>query len=334
MGQKVIFLSYRRDDSPGYVKSLEKELEEYFGPGSVFRDVKDIAGGSKWKKVIEDNLRNSVVLLLIIGPRWDSIWRERIDDETNYIEYELNFAHDLNIPVIPVTLSGAQISDTTDLKSVTWLRENQVYDMSDKQGRWENDFKGLLELLENIRDIDKVRSRARPAASMSASVPASKGAKKFGKLKTAMAVVGVVFLALFVIGLFVPEEEPAAVSAPQTLMAPVTKPEPDAASDSVPQVPVKSTAGTAHYPDLTGTWRSQNYGTVYQVAQMSDGHINITGYANGEARFLENVPNKIAVELYGLGEGEFSVSNSSDRIAGSMHYYDGSVEYDTLVKIR
>ena len=418
MEQKVIFLSYRRDDSPGYVKSLEKELEEHYGPGSVFRDVKDIAGGSKWKKVIEHNLRNAAVLLLIIGPRWDSIWRERIDDEVNYVEYELNFAHKLNVPVIPVTLSGSFISDSTDLKSVSWLRENQSYDMSDTQGRWENDFKGLLSLLEKIKDIDKVRSRAHTESVESIPKPEPATGKKGSKLKTALAIVGALFLALFIIGIFVPEEQPESDPVPQvqvqtkgtnsqspgfdcsnagTQIERIICENPDIARidndlnvaygalsaqlnqeqiaklksdqrewlkqrnqlvrntclsteqldtgcvvdiyrqrvDWLEQMAVRTqNPATPQHPDLTGTWRSNNYRTIYLVEQFSDSNIKISGYADGEARFLKNVPNKILVELYGLGKGEFSVSNSSDRIMGSMNYYDGTVEYDTLVKIQ
>ena len=418
MGQKVIFLSYRRGDSPGYVKSLEKELEEHYGPGSVFRDVKDIAGGSKWKQVIEQNLRNSAVLLLIIGPRWDSIWRDRIDDEVNYVEYELNFAHRLKIPVIPVTLGGSMISDTTDLKSVSWLRENQTYDMSDKQGRWDNDFKGLLALLENVKGIDKVKSKVQFSDFDVNQNSELRPKKKGGKFKTILATLGAVFLGLFLIGLFVPDSQ--------------IEPDPEPKS----QVPATKTANTAtrfecensntqiekiicenpeisnvdadlnvaykalsshfnqtqlekikvdqrawlkkrntlvrntciqseqldtgcvvdvykqrikwlkqlasktqandvpSYPDLTGTWRSNNYQTIYMVEQFPDGNIKISGFAGGEARYLKNVPNKIIVELYGLGKGEFSVSNSADKIVGSMNYYDGTVEYDTLVKIQ
>ena len=88
-----------------------------------------------------------------------------------------------------------------------------------------------------------------------------------------------------------------------------------------------------NFPDLNGTWRSNTYRTIYLVEQSSGGDIKISGYAEGEAHFLKNMPNKIKVELYGLGRGEFSVSNSSDKIVGTMNYYDGTVEYDTLVKI-
>lgn len=410
MGQKIIFLSYRRGDSPGYVKSLEKELEAHYGPGSVFRDVKDIAGGAKWKQVIENNLQNATALLLIIGPRWDKIWRDRIDDEVNYVEYELNFAHNLGVPVIPVTLDGAYISDDTDLESVSWLRENQTYDMSDKQGRWENDFKGLIALLENIPDISKVKSKVKTGGFDANQKAAPFPQKQGGKVKTVLATLGVVFIALLLIGIYFGDPEPqapqnntAAISAGFDCQQASTQIErmicehADISSidgqlgiayeqltsrldqarleklkadqrawlkkrdslirnscvqsgqlntgcvvdiyqqriDRLKQMAIKTQSSVAQsFPDLTGTWRSNTYRTIYLVEQLSSNDIKISGYAEGEGSFIKNVPNKIQVELYGLGQGEFSVSNSSDKIIGTINYYDGTVEHDTLVKIR
>ncbi len=410
MGQKIIFLSYRRGDSPGYVKSLEKELEAHYGPGSVFRDVKDIAGGAKWKQVIENNLRNAAALLLIIGPRWDAIWCDRIDDEVNYVEYELNFAHNLGVPVIPITLDGAYISNDTDLKTVSWLRENQTYDMSDKQGRWENDFKGLIALLENIPGINNVKSKVRPERLGIDQHTTPQPKKHTGKIKTVLATLGAVFVALFLIGIFVGEPESKAPQKDTAVVSPgfdcnqastqieriICANDEISSIDGQMGLAYEQLAGqldqaryeklktdqiawlkkrdgkirnscvqsgllntgcvvdiyekridrlrqmandtqsalVQNYPDLTGTWRSNTFRTIYLVEQSSTDKIKISGYAEGEANFIENMPNKIQVELYGLGQGEFSVSNSSDKIIGTMNYYDGTVEHDTLVKIR
>lgn len=410
MGQKIIFLSYRRGDSPGYVKSLEKELEMYYGEGSVFRDVKDIAGGAKWKQVIENNLRNAAVLLLIIGPRWDAIWRERIDDDVNYVEFELNLAHSLGVPVIPVTLDGAYISDDTDLKTVSWLRENQIYDMSDKQGRWENDFNGLVTLLDTFEGVDRVKSRVEKTGIDFDEESSSPAKKKTSKLKVILATLGVVFVALFLIGVYMPEPVPQDPVVNESAFSPgfdcgkantqierIICNNPDISSvdgelgfaydqlssklnqrqfenlkadqlawlksrdssirttclqagqlnsdcvvdiyqsriDGLRQMAEKIQSDVVQsIPDLTGTWRSNTYKTIYTVDQTSADNIKISGYAEGEASFIKNLPNKIRVELYGLGQGEFSVSNSSEKIVGTMNYYDGTVEHDTLIKIR
>ncbi len=143
-------MSYRRDDSPGYVSRLEDELERVFGVGRVFRDATDIPGGTKWKNVIDANLHNSAVLLLVIGPRWEKIWHERIDDEANHVALELQRAHELDVPIIPVTLDGTQLSKGLDLGSISFIYENQFHDISDRQGRWRGDFERLVSLLESV----------------------------------------------------------------------------------------------------------------------------------------------------------------------------------------
>ncbi len=412
MVKKIIFLSYRRGDSPGYVKSLEKELEQYYGEGSVFRDVKDIAGGTKWKKVIEENLQNAAALLLIIGPRWDSIWRERINDEVNYVEYELNYANKLKVPVIPVTLNGSSIAPDTDLKSVAWLRENQNYDMSDKQDRWENDFKGLIQLLENITDIDQVKRVVHVAdeTKHQTQPPSSKKSswlKKLGIIATGL------FVVLFLIGLLVgePDPEPIERSAGnvsqdssdcekvQNQVGKAICASSDIASldgqlsDAYKQVSAKLSSQdlnklkqsqrnwvksrnkqieadcfqsgqintqcvaeiyrqrmnelrqivlkvkannetTQAYRDLTGTWQGSD-GTTYLLKRTAADRFSIEspGYGSGEALFIKNLPNKIRVTMYGIGRGEFSISNSSNKIIGSFTNNDGQQTHDTLIKI-
>jgi hypothetical protein len=59
MSEKRIFISYRRDDVPGYVARLEDYLEKEFGEHSVFRDVEDIAGGTEWREAIDNNPKAS-----------------------------------------------------------------------------------------------------------------------------------------------------------------------------------------------------------------------------------------------------------------------------------
>lgn len=147
MKKNKIFLSYRRDDIPGYVGRLEDELERAFGEEGIFRDVEDIAGGRSWKQVIDQNLKASAAFILVIGPRWGGIWEARKDDPVNYVALELEQAKAAGATIIPVSIGGAKLPRDLDLGAVSWLREKQVYDISDKQGRWNSDVKGLIRLL-------------------------------------------------------------------------------------------------------------------------------------------------------------------------------------------
>ena len=196
-----IFLSYRRDDSPGYVSRLEDELERVFGDGRVFHDATDIPGGTKWKNVIDANLHSSAVLILVIGPRWEQIWHERVDDEVNYVALELQRAHELDVPIIPVTLDGTQLSKGLDLGSISFIYENQFHDISDKQGRWRGDFERLVSLLESVPGMGPART-----GSAESPQPSDTGGKS--RIKWLAAVAGLFIVAAVWLGMGVEADKP------------------------------------------------------------------------------------------------------------------------------
>jgi hypothetical protein len=65
-----IFLSYRRDDSEGYVGRLFDGLAARFGAEQVFRDVVGLRDGVDFKEDIRRAVGSCSVLLAVIGPRW------------------------------------------------------------------------------------------------------------------------------------------------------------------------------------------------------------------------------------------------------------------------
>ncbi|NND91519.1 MAG: toll/interleukin-1 receptor domain-containing protein [Granulosicoccus sp.] len=333
MEKRLIFLSYRRDDSPGYVSRLEHDLERVFGDGRVFRDATDIPGGTKWKEVIDTNLRSSAVLLLIIGPRWEQIWRERINDEVNYVALELQRAHELNVPIIPVSLDGTRLSTDLDLGGIHFIHENQFHDISDRQGRWRSDFEQLVSLLESIPGMGQARTTG-TASSTSTDNGGRSG------LKWLAAVAGLVIIAAIWFGSGIGVEAPATIADPLhpsgdltvVQREPTTPPLADVNTAQTADVPSAATV-TRALPDISGTWRGQD-GTVYVVQQFDDGTfvVDSPGYGTGQGRFFADMPRKFEVEMVGIGRGEFSVSASDDKAMGWI-IIDGQQEFDTLIRI-
>lgn len=325
MKTRKIFLSYRRDDSPGYVSKLDDELERVFGHDRVFRDVTDIKGGSKWKQALEENLENSAVVLLVIGRRWESIWEARKDsEEVNYVSSELCRARDLDIPIIPVTLDGATLSKNIDLGEMAWILDNQTYDISDKQGRWATDFNGLVRLLEDIDGVGKARTSHTDKPS---------AIKRYSWLAVAVfAIVAMVTL--------IPDTSDNGdyqqVEAPQRSVTqqPATTAQPTVVTpQSIRKQPPKKPP-TSTVPNIAGTWQGLD-GTLYFVEQYSNGRFSVKspGYADGEGEFIANMPRKLRVEMQGVGYGEFAVSTSGDQIIGWM-LVDGQQEFDTLTRLQ
>ena len=354
MKKKNIFLSYRRDDSPGYVSKMEHDLEQAFGHGRVFRDVDDIAGGSKWKDVLEQNLESAGALLLIIGPRWESIWNQREDHSSDYIVYELEKARELGVPIIPISLNGNKISSTTDLKPIDWILENQVYDISDHQGRWSSDLDGLIRILEDNESIGKRINGHNDSPEKTDKKPIWK-------------YLGIAAAALITLLIFLPDEPTTPVpvddnsdvvpepkidnpiivdtATKPVIREAIVKPEPvkvnpiEVKPEEIKPIkvePVKQTPEKpVNVPDIAGKWMGKD-GTLYIVEQFSDGSFKIEspGYGSGLGEFIPKMPNKFRVTMQGIGYGEYSVSTDGKRSMG--WFIDENTqqkEYETMIRV-
>lgn len=116
---RVIFLSYRRQDSAGHAGRLHDKLVSHFGNTQVFMDVDNIAPGEDFAKTIQQHVLASQVFLLVIGPQWTTVRSRRggvrLDDPNDFVRLEVVFALESGIPVIPVLVGGASMPTIEDL---------------------------------------------------------------------------------------------------------------------------------------------------------------------------------------------------------------------------
>ncbi len=299
--QKTIFLSYRRDDNPGYVRQLQQDLQRVFGKDSVFRDVEDIAGGASWKKVLEDNLADSAALIVVIGSRWEQIWNERKDKSSDYLVYELNYANDHGIPVIPVTVAGAALSSEITLGPLSWLLDKQFYDISDKQRRWSTDVDGLVALLQQLPGLGSVTQT---------NVSTTTTKKRWTWIAPVALVVAVGFLIYEYPDFFKKPNGGIEMSGgvPNGL-----KHEPsDTPSDTPSVVPDEQ------YPDVSGSWLADD-GDVIQFGPVINGRFVVRYLdAEGEGSYIADMPRKFQIEIAGIGKGEYEYSNDNVTIVGKF----------------
>ncbi len=147
-----IFLSYRRDDRPGFAGRLSEALEAAFGPDTVFRDVDDIRPGQDFVDAIEAQLRSVGVVLVMIGPAWLEVGadgRRRLDDPEDFVRMEVRAALDSGKPVIPVLVSGAAMPAEKDLPEVLLpMARRQAFILSD--AGWKDD---VARLVADIRPL-------------------------------------------------------------------------------------------------------------------------------------------------------------------------------------
>ena len=113
-----VFISYRRDDAAGYARAVYDELVRRFSDERVFMDVDDIAAGQAFDDVIRRTLRDSQLLLVLIGKRWLGEPPEsatRLADPADFVRQEIEMALSQGLHLIPVLLDGARMPREDEL---------------------------------------------------------------------------------------------------------------------------------------------------------------------------------------------------------------------------
>jgi hypothetical protein len=113
-----LFISYRREDLPGFAGRLADALEAVFGAENVFRDIEDIRPGDDFVEVIERQLREVDALLVVIGPSWLTANRDgvrRLDEADDFVRQEIHAGLESGKPVLPVLIGGGIMPAETDL---------------------------------------------------------------------------------------------------------------------------------------------------------------------------------------------------------------------------
>jgi hypothetical protein len=148
-----IFISYRREDSSGWVGHLASLLQGHFKAAEVFMDIHMIEPGMDFVEVLTTHLRACDVLLAVIGPHWltaqDHAGQYRLEDPADYVRLEITTALDRNIRVIPVLVGGATMPTVAEMPAeLGRLVRRQAHELSDM--RWEYDAQQLVAILEKI----------------------------------------------------------------------------------------------------------------------------------------------------------------------------------------
>ncbi len=149
-----IFVSYRRNDRPGFAARLSDHLESRFGDENVFRDREGIDSGEDFDRVLENALRESKVVVVLIGPNWlyeDGTGEKpsRLFDEGDWVRREIEIAIQLDKEIIPVLLDGVQIPRAAQVpESMERFCKKQIHKLDDE--RWSYDVGRLVSRLESI----------------------------------------------------------------------------------------------------------------------------------------------------------------------------------------
>jgi hypothetical protein len=105
----MIAISYRREDSLPIAGRLYDRLKAKFGQRNIFMDFDSIPPGADFRERIRQTIERSDVVIAVIGPHWlgeESDGFRRIDDPTDFVRLEIEYALRGNIPVIPVLINN------------------------------------------------------------------------------------------------------------------------------------------------------------------------------------------------------------------------------------
>lgn len=149
-----IFMSYRRRDVRGFAGWLAYCLEPHYGAENVFRDVGDIGAGIDFMDEINRAIRQSDVVLCLIGDEWASMadpdGTPRLHDPEDPVRVELRTAIDRKRRIIPILLEDASMPSSRELPAdISGLAHLNALKLRD--ATWKEDLERLTARLEMIR---------------------------------------------------------------------------------------------------------------------------------------------------------------------------------------
>ena len=155
-----IFVSYRREDATAWAGRLVADLRRSLPNQKVFHDISAIPGGEDFVLAIQNALSSSVVLLVLMGPRWLDVLDERgtprLHSSDDLVRLEIREAlRHPQLKVIPVLFGGARMARAEELpEDLRPLVRRQAHEIS--ESRWDFD---VAELVANLRGIANRRGR-------------------------------------------------------------------------------------------------------------------------------------------------------------------------------
>lgn len=139
-----VFVSYRRNDSRYLAEPVRVAIDSRFGEGSAFLDTVHIEFGADYRQRLEQAIRDSDYMVVLIGPNWQV---DRLDDEDDPVRFELLTAQEQGVRVIPAVHSDESMpTRRTFPRNLRWLADINAFRFTTAQQMTE-DLSKLLAML-------------------------------------------------------------------------------------------------------------------------------------------------------------------------------------------
>ena len=101
----IVFVCYRREDTPDAAGRLQDKLIDTYGIDRVFMDIDSVPLGIDYVEHVQEQMGRCRAVIIMIGPRWLSILdkrgRRRLELEDDMVRAEVEAALQQKVPVIP-----------------------------------------------------------------------------------------------------------------------------------------------------------------------------------------------------------------------------------------
>lgn len=150
-----VFISYRRDDTPGYNVLLARELGKHVGKNNIFMDLDSVRPGIDYRDQLRQAVQSCDVLIAMIGKQWltttDEEGRHRLEQPDDWVRLEIAAALEReHILVIPALVRGATMPRAQDLpEPLQGLAFRHAIELSDS--RFQFDVERLAKALHAPR---------------------------------------------------------------------------------------------------------------------------------------------------------------------------------------
>jgi len=104
-------MSYRRADgvAAGARTAIYKALQRHYGPHSVFMDVETLQLAQDFRQSLHAALNDTDLMVLLIGPQWVELMRDRGGDRDDFVRIEVETALKFGKPIMPLLLGSDAI---------------------------------------------------------------------------------------------------------------------------------------------------------------------------------------------------------------------------------
>lgn len=346
----MIAISYRREDSQPIAGRLYDRLQAKFGKQNVFMDFDSIPPGVDFREQIKRTIERSNLVIAVIGPHWlgeQSDGSRRIDDPTDFVRLEIEYALKRGIPVIPLLINNTQMPKAdklpVDIEQLVFRNALPLDSGIDFHGHTDRLINGIFGLvdLERIQDHRIADAEKTPSAIVATRTPLAHPPRQskvfvWGAL-TFIFLVGLVLLAQFLATNYrgkidkseqiLATQQPTPAAAEQPTQMLTIAPQPSAATTASDRA--SSTPGAS--PLIEGSQAP----TMAMIATTTDSGKKLTPagseptFAQSPSPPLSNASNVLA----GTWEGDVYMLNIFKRSDGMIFPKTGQRMYVESVRL-